>query len=263
MSFGKRRSGRSRTSTAPRTPCISPCRRNTHPRGDHRPSRLPLSATILAALYGAGPVGVAILRARSTPVERSWECEGGPVRTVLRGPDQPRGRRKRGARVAQARRRRGLPGGPDLLRTARLQLRLLRRGPRRGPSLPRRVRARAFRLRRLPLGIVHHHGLPLLPLHLQGPAGGARTFRGPRRARQGVLGLPGQRDGRGGPRGASAGESRLSLRLPSAARARRARRAARPPPERGGARPPGLAERRIMLRVRGNVLREDARRIYR
>src|SRR5215210_6396219 len=48
-SFGTRRSGRSRPSGVPPTPCSAPCRRNTHPRGDHRPSSLPLSppATIV------------------------------------------------------------------------------------------------------------------------------------------------------------------------------------------------------------------------
>ena len=130
--------------------------------------------------------------------------ESGPFRAVLRGPDQSRGRRKRGARTAEAWCRGGLPGRPDLLRTACLQLRLLRRGPHHRPPLPRRLRGRALRLHSLSFRIMHHHGLPLLSLHLQGSAGRARAFRGSRGTRQGVLGLPGQRDGREGSRGASA-----------------------------------------------------------
>ena len=113
------------------------------------------------------------------------DIEGGPVRAVLCRPDQPRGRRKRGARTEEAWGGGDLPRRPDLLRSTRFQLRLLRRGPRRRAPLPRRLRGGTLRLRSLSVRILHHHGLPLLPLHLQGPAGRARAFRGSRRSASG------------------------------------------------------------------------------
>src|SRR5215208_5592349 len=75
---------------------------------------------------------------------REESVESSPFHTVLCGPDQSRGRRKRGTRTQAAWGRGDLPRGPDLLRTACLQLRLLRGGTRYGAPFSRRIRERTI-----------------------------------------------------------------------------------------------------------------------
>src|SRR3712207_6899142 len=113
-----------------------------------------------------------LFRSGQERAKGSVSGEGSIIHTVLRRPRKPRGRRERGAHPAQARRRGRLPRASDLLRPAGLQLGLLRRVPRRRPPLYGRLRQGGLRLRRVPLGLVYHDGRALLPLSLQGAAGG-------------------------------------------------------------------------------------------
>src|SRR5215203_6523203 len=148
--------------------------------------------------------------------------ESSPFHTVLRGPDQSRGWRKRGARTKEAWGRGDLPRRSDLLRTTCLQLRLLRRGPCCRAPLPRRLRERALRLYSLSFRILYHHGLPLLSIRLResSSARRLRTRRGSRPPGQGVLGLRRKRARRKGPGRQSRWARSIPHRLPPAARTR-------------------------------------------
>src|SRR5215203_1579117 len=126
---------------------------------------------------------------------RGSSREGGVVCTVLRRHDLPASRRERGACPETPGRRGRIPRGTDLLRPARLQLRLLRRSPRRRPPPPRRLRAGPRRLRRLSVRLVRRDALPLLPRRLRRPQKRARTLGSLEPSCPGVLGLFGERAG--------------------------------------------------------------------
>src|SRR5215204_6977 len=91
MPCGRIRSGRLPTPEAHRLACISPCRRNTRPRGDPRSPFIP---TLLGTRdHSSSAPRSQYLGGCYTSVGKLYggkvvELEGGSVRTVLRRSDQ-------------------------------------------------------------------------------------------------------------------------------------------------------------------------------